>query len=236
MTSHKKNVVVTGASSGIGFYTSIALAEKGHTVFSIARRKDKLQDLVDKSNHLKGKIIPISFDLSNFDKSKLSSFFNQTDSIDILINNAGLLLNKPFLEITQAEIEEVLQVNYIAVIKAIQFFHPFLIKTSQPHILNISSVGGVTGSVKFPGLSIYSSSKGALSILSECLAEDFKEDNVKVNCLALGSVNTEMLNKAFPNFESPTSPRDMANYISDFALEAHKVINGSTQIVSVSNP
>ena len=129
-----------------------------------------------------------------------------------------------------------LQVNYISVIESIQFFHSRLKQSTIPHIVNISSVGGVTGSVKFPGLSIYSSSKGALSILSECLAKDFEEDCIAVNCLALGAVNTEMLNKAFPEYEAQISPLKMGEYISNFALNGHKVINGVTQVVSLSNP
>ena len=124
----------------------------------------------------------------------------------------------------------------MSVVKTIQYFHPKLKQSAKPHIVNIGSVGGVTGSVKFPGLSIYSSSKGALSILSECLAKDFEEDKIVVNCLALGSVNTKMLNQAFPDFQSPTSPETMAQYISEFILSAHKVINGVTQSISVTNP
>ncbi|MDB4089242.1 SDR family oxidoreductase [Flavobacteriales bacterium] len=236
MTNSLKNIVITGASSGIGYYTALNLARLGHHIYVLARSKDKLNNLVLESKELSGNIIPITFDLSQFDKGILEKHFKGIDKIDVLINNAGLLLNKDFLEIREEEILDVLQVNYISVIKCIQFFHKKLKKAKDSHIVNISSVGGVTGSVKFPGLSIYSSSKGALSILSECLAKDFQEDNIAVNCLALGAVNTDMLKKAFPDYEAQTSPIKMAEYISNFALNSHRVINGVTQVVSVSNP
>lgn len=236
MTKEHKHIVITGASSGIGYSTALNLASKGHRVYAIARSKDKLNKLEQESSSLSGNLIPIEFDLSSFNKSILDKHLKNIPTIDILINNAGLLLNKKFLEITEEEIQEVLNVNYIGVIKTIQYFYSKLKNSTSPHIVNISSVGGVTGSVKFPGLSIYSSSKGALSILSECLAKDFQEDSIVVNCLALGAVNTDMLKRAFPEYEAQVSPNEMADYITDFALNSNKVINGVTQIVSLSNP
>jgi 3-oxoacyl-[acyl-carrier protein] reductase len=236
MINETKNIVVTGASSGIGYHVALEFVKNGDTVYALARRKDKLVELQQEADHFPGKLIPIPFDLAIFDANILNSIFKNTESIDILINNAGLLLNKNFLDITEKEIQQVLNVNYISVIKTIQYFHSFLKKAKEPHIVNISSVGGVTGSEKFPGLSIYSSSKGALSILSECLSQDFEEDNIKVNCLALGSVDTDMLQQAFPDFKSQTSPAQISKYITNFALEGMKVMNGVTQVISVSNP
>jgi short-subunit dehydrogenase len=234
--NNPKNIVITGTSSGIGYFTALNLCNKGHNIYAIARSKEKLQELKEESKNLKGNITIIPFDLAQFDKTILEKQLNNVPIIDILINNAGILLNKSFLEIQESEITEVLNVNYISVIKMIQYIHPKIKKSKIAHIVNIGSVGGVTGSVKFPGLSIYSSSKGALSILSECLAEEFKEDNVKVNCLALGSVNTNMLNKAFPDYTSQTQPKEMAEFIAQFSLNGANIINGTTQIVSNSNP
>ncbi len=228
-------IVVTGASSGIGFQTSLHLASQGHTVYALARRKDKLEELIAQ-NLGDGEIIIVPIDLEDFSFNQLDDVFGRITVIDRLVNNAGKLLNKSFLSISEDEINSVFKLNYTSVIRLIQYFHPKLTKSDLPHILNIGSVGGVTGSVKFPGLSVYSSSKGALSILSECLAEDFREDGIRVNCLALGSVNTDMLSKAFPEFTSPTSTKDISEYITHFILEGHRVVNGSTQVVSVSNP
>lgn len=236
MTKSPKHIVITGASSGIGYQTALCLARLGHYVYALARNKEKLNQLVEESKSLDGNVISVPFDLSKFNKAYLEDIFKEIPLIDVLINNAGQLLNKNFLEIEEEEILNVFKVNYVSVVQSIQFFHNRLKKSREPHIVNISSVGGITGSVKFPGLSTYSSSKGALSILSECLATDFKEDNIKVNCLALGAVNTEMLKQAFPDYKAQTTPKQMANYISNFALNAHYVINGINQVVSLSNP
>ena len=161
---------------------------------------------------------------------------NFSTAIAVGIGIAIIIIIVALYNNQESEITEVLNVNYISVIRMIQYIYPKIKKSKIAHIVNIGSVGGVTGSVKFPGLSIYSSSKGALSILSECLAEEFKEDNVKVNCLALGSVNTNMLKKAFPDYTSQTQPKEMAEFITQFSLSGANIINGTTQIISNSNP
>lgn len=227
--------VVTGASSGVGFQTALNLANQGHTVYALARRENKLNELASRVSGA-GKVYPVILDLEDFTTDQLEKVFSHVTHVDRLVNNSGKLLNKNFLEITEDEIDSVFNLNYKAVIKLIQYFHPKMVQAPNAHIVNIGSVGGVTGSVKFPGLSIYSSSKGALSILTECLAEDFREDNIQVNCLALGSVNTEMLRSAFPDFQSPTNPDEIGKYIANFVISGNSVINGLTQLVSVSNP
>jgi NAD(P)-dependent dehydrogenase (short-subunit alcohol dehydrogenase family) len=104
------------------------------------------------------------------------------------------------------------------------------------HIVNISSMGGYQGTSKYPGLSYYSASKAALAILSECLAVEFRELGIKVNCLALGSVQTEMFSEAFPGHRASVSAEDMGEFIAEFALTGHKVFNGKILPVAISNP
>jgi NAD(P)-dependent dehydrogenase (short-subunit alcohol dehydrogenase family) len=106
----------------------------------------------------------------------------------------------------------------------------------KTHIVNISSIGGFQGSVKFPGLSAYSSSKAALVCLTECLAEEFKDKNIAFNCLALGAVQTDMLNEAFPGYKAPVSASSMASFVTDFVLKAHHFMNGKIIPVSLSTP
>ena len=103
-------------------------------------------------------------------------------------------------------------------------------------VLAISSVGGVGGSLKFPGLSVYSSSKGALNILVECLAEELKGNGISVNGLALGSSSTEMFKAAFPDLNAATTPAEMARFIVNFALNAPGMVNGKVYPVSSQNP
>jgi NAD(P)-dependent dehydrogenase (short-subunit alcohol dehydrogenase family) len=107
---------------------------------------------------------------------------------------------------------------------------------SPSHIVNIGSMGGFQGSAKFAGLSAYSASKAALHNFTECLAEELKERKISVNCLALGSAQTEMLEKAFPGYESPVMAFEMGKYIADFALTGHKFFNGKVLPVAVTTP
>jgi NAD(P)-dependent dehydrogenase (short-subunit alcohol dehydrogenase family) len=103
-------------------------------------------------------------------------------------------------------------------------------------VVSISSIGGIQGSVKFAGLSAYSSSKGALITLSELLAEEYKEKGIAFNVLAIGAVNTEMLQEAFPGYMAPISAVEMADYIFNFALTANQYQNGKVIQVSSSTP
>src|SRR5690606_926308 len=151
--------------------------------------------------------------------------------VDVLINNAGKLLNRPFLNTTSGDFEEVYKVNVFGVANLTRTILPFMPKTG--HVVTISSMGGVQGSVKFPGLSAYSSSKGAVITLTELWAEEFKEMGPSFNVLALGAVQTEMLEEAFPGYKAPVSALEMADYIKNFALTGQKFYNG--KLLQISN-
>ena len=97
-------------------------------------------------------------------------------------------------------------------------------------------MGGIGGSSKFPGLAAYSSSKGAVNILTELLAEEYKETGPAFNTLALGAVQTEMLAQAFPGVQAPLSAMEMAEYIFKFSLEGQQFFNGKVLPVSSSTP
>lgn len=222
------NIIITGASRGIGFETAKLLA-KEHKVYCLSRNIAPLEALNNDN------IIPIAFDLITFDSVKLAEVFDAQDTIDIIINNAGFIVNKPFTEISPTELQNMYAVNVLSPFRLVQYFYKKLAQNNA-HVLNISSMGGVQGSSKFPGLSGYSSSKGALTILTECLAEEFKDDKITVNCLALGAVQTEMLEEAFPGYQAPFSPEKMAKYVADFALNGKDYYNGKVMNVAVSTP
>lgn len=151
-----------------------------------------------------------------------------------VINNAAVLHNKPFGTYTAEELENHFRVNVFAPFLLLQQLKPCL--PGGSHVVNIGSMGGYQGSVKFPGLSAYSASKGALAVFTECLAEEWKTQNIRVNCLALGSVNTEMLAEAFPGYTAPLNPDEMADFIARFTLEGHRFFNGKIVPVSVTVP
>ncbi|HUH48193.1 MAG TPA: SDR family oxidoreductase [Arenibacter sp.] len=224
------NIIITGSSRGIGFQLARLLAEEGHQVLALSRNNEPISELGHKN------ITGISFDLGNQeDYRKLDAFLeNNWEKVDVLINNAGKLLNRPFMDTSMDEFEAVYRVNVFGVARMTQKILPMMPKTG--HVVTISSMGGVQGSVKFPGLSAYSSSKGAVITMTELWAEEFKETGPSFNVLALGAVQTEMLEEAFPGYQAPNSAFEMAAYIKDFALNGHKFYNGKLLQVSNSTP
>jgi len=225
-----KNVVITGTSRGIGFELAKQFAEKGYNVLAISRNTQPLE----KVNHKNIKVI--SVDISNTDDLQKVRDFVDTNwkKVDIIVNNAGKLVNKPFTDLTSQDFLEVYKVNVFAVVETIQILIPYLSKGS--HVVTVSSMGGIQGSLKFPGLAAYSSAKGAVITLSELLAEEYKEQEIAFNVLALGAVQTEMLEEAFPGYEAPLSAKEMADYLFNFATTGNKFYNGKVLQVSSSTP
>jgi NAD(P)-dependent dehydrogenase (short-subunit alcohol dehydrogenase family) len=233
------NIIITGASSGVGFEAVIELILSGsHKVIALARSQDKLERLLEIAHGLNPdcQLYALKFDIVHDDYEGLQQFIaaNLDNRVDILINNAGVLINKPFTELQEIDFVEMLQSNFIGHVRIIQALLPLLAAGS--HILNIGSMGGFQGSAKFSGLAAYSASKAALHTLTECLAQELVEQDIKVNCLALGSAQTEMLEKAFPGYQSPVLAFEMGKYIADFALTGHKFFNGKVLPVAVSTP
>ena len=232
------NIIITGASGGIGRATAKILANMpGNKVMVIARNGMKIQSLAGECNIKRQETVvqPIQFDLATGDIDKLAGQINrQFGRIDVLINNAGAMLNKPFGDITAQEVDDIFNVNVKAPFLLTQALIPLM--NEGAHVLNISSMGGVQGSVKFPGLSVYSASKGAMAVLTECLALELTEKKISVNCLAFGAVQTEMLALAFPGYVAPNSAEEMAEFVADFALNGHRFFNGKILPVSLSTP
>ena len=233
------NVIVTGASRGIGYEIVKKLAQSSdHNVLILSRNIARLNQLSDECKQLDpgANIFPYNLDLRDpqFEKELIPMVMDNLGKVDILINNAGHLINKPFIEIIPEEFDEVFDVNLKSVVRLIQSLYPYF--NNPSHIVNIGSMGGFQGSMKFPGLSLYSASKGALAVLSECLAEEFKETGIKVNCLALGSAQTEMLKEAFPNYQPPLTAEQMADFICNFSLNGHTYFNGKILPVALSVP
>ena len=242
------NVIITGASSGIGRSTVLELLKvQGVRVVAISRNSVKLSSLQEEANRMgKGEFLRtyagditsdafISMVAAEVEKSGIG--------VQVLINNAGKLIHKAISELSREEWREVYDTNVFSTAAMIKYFLPLLKQNLpmensvfQSHILNIGSVGGVQGSVKFAGLSAYSSSKGAMSILTECLAEELKSERIAVNCLALGSVQTEMFTAAFPGMEASMKSAKMGQYIAEFAMHGHRFYNGKVLPVTFSTP
>ena len=234
------NIIITGASSGIGFEAVLDLtANKDNNVIALARSADKLRKLHEISSSLNpegGKLFPAQFDIifDDYENGLLPFVKAKFDFVDILINNAGALVNKPFLDTTMDDFAKVFQTNLLGPVNMIKHLAPMMNKGG--HIVNIGSMGGYQGSMKFPGLAAYSASKAALAVLTECLAEEFKDREIKVNCLALGSSQTEMFEEAFPTMQAGTQAFEMGRYIAEFAQNGHKFYNGKVLPVANNTP
>lgn len=224
-----KNIIVTGTSRGIGYELALQFANAGHQVLAISRNTP--QALLQHQN-----ITCLSVDLANESALQVvDDFLSSTwKKVDAVVHNAGVLLLKPFAETTQADFERIYKVNVFGVANLTRICLPYL--QSGSHVVTISSIGGVRGSLKFAGLAAYSSSKGAVITLTELLAEEYKEKGISFNVLALGSVQTEMLQEAFPGYQAPISAEGMATYIYDFTLNGNKYFNGKVLEVSSTNP
>ncbi|MGB1831035.1 MAG: SDR family NAD(P)-dependent oxidoreductase [Flavobacteriaceae bacterium] len=223
-----KTIVITGASRGIGFALTQLALQEGHRIYALSRNIQPLK----KSERL----YPYRIDLT--EEQSLHVFAEQLQKegikIDALIHNAGILLSKPFSETTTADFESIYRVNVFGLAALTRLILPSI--EPKGHIVSISSMGGLTSSAKFPGLAAYSSSKGAVSILTELLAEEYKETGPAFNALALGAVQTEMLAQAFPGFQAPVTAEEMAAYILKFALEGQQFFNGKVLPVSATTP
>ncbi|MFN4761637.1 SDR family NAD(P)-dependent oxidoreductase [Gillisia sp. Q332] len=225
-----KHIVITGASRGIGLEMVKLFSNSGHKVLALSRNIQPVKELGLEN------VTALSCDITNEASLQEVDGFIQSkwERVDVLINNAGAILNKSFKESSIAEFKRIYDTNVFGVVGLIQQVLPFMGKAG--HVVNISSMGGVQGSVKFPGLSAYSSSKGALISLTEMLAEEYKEHGPSFNVLALGAVQTEMLEEAFPGYKAPLKAAEMAQYIVDFSLTANKYYNGKLLQVSNSTP
>lgn len=234
------NVLLTGASRGIGYESAKIFCEKAiDRLCLISRNTHALQALKEECLNISPETEVVLLDKSIAEVSKDAKSLGRLlgeKGCDILINNAGQLQNKPFVEFSDDDVEEVFEVNTFAPLRLLRTLIKEGLLNPSAHIVNIGSMGGFQGSAKFPGLSYYSASKAALSNLTACLAEEYKETGLKFNCLALGAVQTEMLAEAFPGYQAPVSAKDMATYIVDFSMNGGKFYNGQTLPVTLSTP
>jgi NAD(P)-dependent dehydrogenase (short-subunit alcohol dehydrogenase family) len=222
------NIIVTGASRGIGLETVKSLIDQGHQVLALSRTEVKVQH--SRLDLLK----TLSVDLAQPDLSIVVKAIEDWPEVNGIVHNAGSFMHKTFVQTTADDFLTLYRVNVFAVAELTRILDTKLKRGA--HVVGISSMGGIQGSSKFAGLSAYSSSKGALITLFELLAEEYQTRGVSFNSLALGAVQTEMLEAAFPGIKAPVSASQMGAYIARFVLEGHQFFNGKVLPVSSSTP
>ena len=226
-----KSIVVVGASRGIGCEIVKQLAfNSEYQILALSRNVERMNSEFGDLQNVSCKRLDLG---SENVRNTCEELFSELETVDILINNAGFLMNKAFTEITRTDLDTSYSINVFGVIETVQAVIP---KMRKGHIVNISSIGGFQGSVKFPGLTAYSTSKAALCSFTELFAEEYKETLISMNCLCLGAAQTEMLEEAFPGYEAPVSAEKMAEYIVDFSLNADQWMNGKIIPISLSTP
>jgi NAD(P)-dependent dehydrogenase (short-subunit alcohol dehydrogenase family) len=234
-------ILLTGASRGIGAALAQAFTDEGHKVILVSRNRASLEKVADSCNKRAGealaRTVPFDLtDLSDLEPEFLSLVRKETDTIDALFNNAGQLINSPFQEVDIRDARRLFESNFFAPAQLIRICLPLMSGSGLKHVVNVTSMAGFQGSSKFSGLSYYSASKAALGSLTECLAAELKGERVKVNALAIGSVQTEMLAEAFPGLKAPLEPHEMARFMKWFTLEGGNYFNGKIIPVAQANP
>lgn len=234
-------ILITGASRGIGAELALNLSDGNHKLILVARNGEDLHQVAGECNRIADSEVafPLRYDLKDLlkeDNGFREKLQKHTEVLDILVNNAGLLIRKPLEEFTSVEMRSVFDINVIAPTQLTRLCLPLLKHSSDASVINISSMAGMQGSRKFSGMSVYSASKGALTALTECLAEEFKGLNVRVNGLALGAVQTEMFAEAFPGYEATASAAEMGQFLAWFVKEGWRRFNGKVLPVSDSTP
>lgn len=229
-----KVAIITGASSGIGYATSLTLSKAGIRVAVGARRTERLQELEKQIIKNNGEILVQKTDVTR--KSDCDSLVNtiveKWGKVDILINNAGLMPLSYFKNGKVEEWEQMIDVNIKGVLYCTSAVVPYMLEKKSGHIINISSVAG---RIVFAGGSVYCATKHAIAALSEGLRKELSPTyNIRVTCIEPGAVETELLEsitdesmtgfiQATKNMETLRSD-DIANAIL-YAVQSPRHVN-----------
>lgn len=222
------NYLITGAGRGVGLATVKYLLENhsGINVYAVSRNTGNLSALSS------GRLKIIQADITD-EIEKISAAIGKTPLQGIL-NNAGLLIKKDFRELTGEDFDQLYRTNVLAPFNIVKALLDNLAAGS--HVVNIGSMGGTENTLKFPGMIFYSSSKAALQCLSQCLSVELQEQKVTVNCLSMGSVDTEMVRMAFPGFKAPIGSGQMAEFFGWFLLNGHRFFSGQILPLALTIP
>lgn len=186
-------VLITGGSSGIGYATARAFLEEGARVGIVGRGKARMRRAVSSLSRV-GRVLGLRGDVSKArDVKRFVSETRRTlGPIDVLVNNAGVYLSKPVEGISEAEYDEVMDINMKGAFLCTKYVLPSMVRRRRGVIVNVASDSGLVGSA---GASVYAASKGALVLFTKAVALDHAEEGIRVNAVCPGEVKTPMLEK-----------------------------------------
>jgi len=195
----KKNVLITGTSTGVGFQTAILFAKNEYKVYATMRdlkKSDALKSIIEKED-LNIEILQLDVTDIKSIKSAVNKIINQDKKIDILINNAGAGFGKTTEQSTEKEIRWVTDVNHLGVVFCTQSVLPFMRKQKSGQIISLSSVGGLVGQ---PFNELYCAAKFAVEGFMEALSTYISDPfNIKITCVEPGGISTEFMKSAINN-------------------------------------
>jgi NAD(P)-dependent dehydrogenase (short-subunit alcohol dehydrogenase family) len=198
---HGKLSIVTGGGRGLGYGIALALAGAGSDLVLAARSKHELERISQKIiTDTKRKVFPLSLDLTKKGEIErlVKAVLDEFGRIDVLVNNAGTNVRKPFLEITQQDFDDVVQVNLRAVFFLTQAVVNEMMKQKMGKIINIASLASQIG---LRNVSAYAASKGGIASLTKSLALELAPYNINVNAIAPGYYQTKMTEALFRDEE-----------------------------------
>jgi len=206
--------VVTGGSRGIGAATAEALAAAGAHVVLAARNHDALASVASHIRGGGGKAMPVPTDVSNAtDVDRLFMAAAQAGPLAALVCSAGVLTPAPFAETTTEIWDETLAVNLTGAFLCCRAAFTAMLRSGEGRIVTISSLSGVYGTEKFPGLAAYNVSKYGIIGLTEAIAVEGRKHGISAICVSPGAVDTQMLRRANPQLRPGLTPADVAELI-----------------------
>lgn len=211
-----KVAIVTGASRGIGCAVAAEFAARGASVILAARDGERLRQNVAEIGSSGGLALAVPTDVS--DEASVAALFERASEtfgpVNLLVNSAGAVANRPFAEMDSATWDHVLAVNLRGTFLCCRAAFQAMIPLDGGVIVNLSSLSGVRGVEKFPGLSAYNTSKFGVAGLSEILAVEGRPHNIRVIAVSPGAVDTEMLRAAAPHLKASMTPEELARIIA----------------------